>query len=329
MRRSIFAGGCVAAVVASIMLIPTLTSARPVHKNVSLSLVAYSTPAQAYADIIPAFNRTKAGKGVSVTTSYGPSGSQSKLVAQGLSADEVNFSYSPDIQALVPLKIVPASWDQNQYHGNVSESVVAFGVRPGNPKHIHKWSDLLKKGLQVLTPNPVTSGGARWNIMAAYGAQIKAHKSKSQAIAYLKKLHAHMSVQDASARLELTTFLSGKGDVMIDYENDIMQGAHQNPGKIKLVVPSSSLLIENPASWTLNGHARKQAKAFNSFLYSSTAQKLWGKNYFWPVVKSVAKKFKFAKPKQLFNIRQIGGWPKLNPEFFGVNGIFTKIEQGR
>jgi sulfate transport system substrate-binding protein len=296
---------------------------------VTLALVAYSTPAQAFADIIPAFKKTKAGKGVNFNTSYGPSGSQSKLVAEGLSADEVNFSFSPDIQSLVPLKIVPASWDQNQYHGNVSQSVVAFGVRPGNPKHIHNWSDLVKKGIQVLTPNPVTSGGARWNIVAAYGAQIQAHKSKSQAVAYLRKLHSNMSVQDTSARLELTTFLSGKGDVMIDYENDIMQGAHLNPGKIKLVVPSSSLLIENPASWTLTSRARTQAKAFNSFLYSSTAQALWAKHYFWPVVKSVAKKYKFAKPKQLFNIRQIGGWPKLNPEFFGVNGIFTKIEQGR
>jgi sulfate transport system substrate-binding protein len=329
MRRSILAGGCVAAMVASTILTPILTSAKPAQKNVTLNLVAYSTPALAYADIIPAFKKTKAGKGVGINASYGPSGSQSKLVAQGLPADEVNFSYSPDIQNLVSPKIVPASWAQNQYHGNVTYTVVAFGVRRGNPKHIHTWSDLLKKGVQVLTPNPITSGGARWNVLAAYGSQIIAHKSKKQAVSYLQKLFKNVTVQDSSGRNSLNTFLSGKGDVMISYENEVLQGIHTNPGKISLAVPSPSLLIENPASWTITSKNRTQAKAFNNFLWSTTAQTLWGKHYFWPVVSSVAKKFKFAKPKTLFNIRQLGGWPKLVPEFFGPNGIVTKIEQGR
>lgn len=251
-------------------------------------------------------------------------------MANGLPADVVNFSYAPNIQSLVADKLVPKSWDQNQYHGNITDSVVAFGVRPGNPKHIKTWADLTKKGVQVLTPNPQASGGAKWNLLAAYGAQIFTGHSKSQGINYLKRLFKNITVQDTSASHELTTFLNGTGDVMLGYEDDMMTAASKYPGKIRIVVPPQSLLIENPVSWTLApaSHDKSLAQRFVSFLYSTQAQIIWAQHNYWPVVAKVAKKYRFPKPKKLFTIRQMGGWPKLDPEFFGPTGIVTKIENG-
>src|SRR5213082_3499861 len=162
--------------------------------STSLSLVAYSTPKDAYAKIIPAFQGSAAGKDVSINQSYGASGDQARAVAAGLSADVVALSLAPDVSTLVKKGIVPSNWNQNRYHGMVTDSVVVFVVRNGNPKHIHTWSDLTKKGVQVVTPNPFTSGGARWNVMAAYGAQRAQGRTDAQAIAYLKKLFKNVSV---------------------------------------------------------------------------------------------------------------------------------------
>src|SRR4051812_43555087 len=154
-----------------------------------LSLVAYSTPQEAYQELIPAFQKTAAGKGVSFTESYGASGDQSRAVASGLPADIVALSLAPDVDKLVEPGIVDANWAQTTGHdGFVTDSVVVFVVRKGNPKHIKTWDDLVKPGVQVLTPNPFTSGGAKWNLMAAYGAQIKQGKTPDEALAYLKSL---------------------------------------------------------------------------------------------------------------------------------------------
>ncbi len=140
----------------------------------NLTLVAYSTPRSAYAQLIPAFQGTSGGKDVSFTQSYGASGDQSRAVLNGLDADVVMFSLYPDLQRLVKPGIVAASWNKDRYHGMVTDSVVVLSVRPGNPKHIKGWNDLIKPGVDVITPNPFISGGARWNVMAAYGAQLKA-----------------------------------------------------------------------------------------------------------------------------------------------------------
>src|SRR3954447_17233465 len=161
-----------------------------------LSLVAYSTPKEAYAALIPAFNKTSEGKGVSFSQSYGASGDQSRAVDGGLPADVVEFSLEPDVTRLVDSGLVDASWNQNQYKGMVTNSVVVLAVRKGNPKGIKGWDDLTKPGVQVITPNPFTSGGARWNVMAAYGAQIKQGRGKDDAIGYLKSLFKNVSVQD-------------------------------------------------------------------------------------------------------------------------------------
>src|SRR5437588_12508830 len=163
----------------------------------SLALVAYSTPKGAYEKLIPAFQATPAGKGVSFSQSYGGSGEQSRAVTNGQHADVVNFSLEPDVERLVKAGLVSPSWNQNATHGFVTNSVVVIITRKGNPKHVTTWPDLLKPGVQVVTPNPFTSGGARWNIMAAYGAQLKEGKTPVQAQAYLTQLFHQVVSQDS------------------------------------------------------------------------------------------------------------------------------------
>src|SRR5690242_5737967 len=153
------------------------SAAAAATSGTNLALVAYSTPKTAYSQLIPAFQKTSAGKDVSFTQSYGPSGTQSQLVLRGLRADVLMFSLYPDMQRLVSGGVVASNWNKDKYKGMVTDSVVVLSVRPGNPKHIEGWNDLTKPGVEVITPNPFISGGARWNVMAAYGAQLKAGKS--------------------------------------------------------------------------------------------------------------------------------------------------------
>src|SRR2546426_9099981 len=191
-------------------------------RETKLTLVAYSTPKEAYAQLIPAFQKTAAGNGVTFSQSYGASGEQSRAVAAGLNADLVAFSLEPDITSLVQKKLVPQSWNKDKWHGMVTRSVVVFVVRDGNPKKLKTWNDLLKPGVQIVTPNPFTSGGARWNVMAAYGGALRAGKSPKQAIDYLGKLWKHVVAQPTSAREGLQTFLSGRGDVFLAYEKEAL-----------------------------------------------------------------------------------------------------------
>src|SRR3954454_10634937 len=174
-----------------------------------LNLVAYSTPKEAYAALIPAFNKTQAGQGVSFTQSFGPSGDQARAVQSGLPADDVALSLAPDVGKLVDAKKVAPDWDQDAAKGFVTNSVVVLAVRKGNPKNIKTWDDLVKPGVQVIEANPFASGGARWNVMAAYGAQLAQGKSDAEAQAYLGKLFHNVPVQDKSARDSLQTFTSG------------------------------------------------------------------------------------------------------------------------
>jgi sulfate transport system substrate-binding protein len=210
----------------------------------------------------------------------------------------------------------------------VTDSVTTFVVRKGNPKNIHTWADLLKPGVQVLTPNPFTSGGARWNIMAAYGAQLKQGKTPDQALAYLKELFTkHVPVQDKSARDALQTFTGGKGDVLLSYENEAIT-AQQKGEKVDYVTPDQTILIENPVAVTTK--AKPEAKKFLDYLWSPAAQTIFAKHGYRPVVPSVAKKFtsQFPKPKTLFTIDDLGGWDKVMTDFFDPeNGSVAKIEE--
>ena len=293
-----------------------------------LSLVAYSTPQVVYDQVIPAFEKTPQGKDVSFTQSYGASGDQSRAVEAGQKADVVAFSLAPDIDRLVDAGLVAQDWAANKHNGFVSNSVVSFVVRKGNPKNIHSWADLLKPGVKVLTPNPFTSGGAKWNLMAAYGAKLKLGQSKAQALDYIRKLLTeHVSVQDKSGRESLQTFLNGNGDVSISYENEAIT-AQQKDADVDYVIPDQTILIQNPVAVTKS--AKPQASAFVKYLWSTPAQKAFASHGYRPVEKSVAQESasKFPTPKQLFTIDDLGGWSKVNDEFFDpTSGSVAKIEQ--
>ena len=293
-----------------------------------LSLVAYSTPQVVYDELQPKFAATGAGEGTSFSSSYGASGDQSRAVESGLPADVVAFSLAPDVTRLVKANLVSSDWTSEPHKGMVTDSVTTFVVRKGNPKNIHTWADLLKPGVQVLTPNPFTSGGARWNIMAAYGAQLKQGKTPDQALAYLKELFTkHVPVQDKSARDALQTFTGGKGDVLLSYENEAIT-AQQKGEKVDYVTPDQTILIENPVAVTTK--AKPEAKKFLDYLWSPAAQTIFAKHGYRPVVPSVAKKFtsQFPKPKTLFTIDDLGGWDKVMTDFFDPeNGSVAKIEE--
>jgi sulfate/thiosulfate transport system substrate-binding protein len=291
-----------------------------------LSLVAYSTPQEAYDQLIPAFQKTTAGKGVTFSQSYGASGDQSRAVANGLPADVVEFSLQPDVTKLVDAGLVSSSWNQDQWHGFVTDSVVALVVRKGNPKNIHTWADLVKPGVQVIEPNPFSSGGARWNVMAAYGAQIKQGKTPAQALAYLTQFFKHVVVQDKSARDALQTFTSGKGDVLVSYENEAIT-AQQKGKAVDYVIPDQTILIQNPIAVTKD--AKGSARAFVSFLHTPAAQKIFAAKGYRPVDPELVNKSRFPTPSGLFTIDQFGGWAKVMKDFFDPDsGSVAKIEQG-
>jgi len=292
-----------------------------------LTLVAYSTPEEAYKELIPAFNKTSEGKGVGFSQSYAASGEQSRAVEGGLPADVVEFSLEPDMTRLVDAGLVDKGWNQNEYNGNVTNSVVVLMVRKGNPKNIQDWDDIVTGDVDVLEPNPFTSGGAKWNIMAAYGAQLEKGRSPQEAQQYIADLFKNVSVLDKSARESLATFSSGKGDVLLGYENEAIL-AKQKGEELDYVVPDQTILIENPVAATSEAKDPKLAQAFVDFLYTPEAQKIFvGKGY-RPVVKDTPGADKFPEPSGLFDITKFGGWDKVNTEFFDPeNGVVAKIFQ--
>ena len=294
-----------------------------------VTLVAYSTPAKAYAALIDGFGATPAGAGVAFETSFGASGDQSRAVAAGLPADYVAFSLSPDIDRLVAAGIVAPDWNTDPYKGNVTDSVVVLVTRPGNPKGIKGWDDLIRPDVSVITPNPFTSGGARWNIMAAYGAQIKAGKTPDEATQYLKDLFARVAVQDKSARDALQTFVSGQGDVMIAYENEAITAINADQ-PVEYIVPDATILIENPAAVTVKGgDAAVPAKAFLDYVHSTEGQTTFGQQGYRPVDPAVLATFtNFPTPSQLFTIDDLGGWTDVTKTFFDKDtGIVAGIER--
>jgi sulfate/thiosulfate-binding protein len=292
-----------------------------------LSLVAYSTPKEAYAALIPAFDKTAAGKGVSFTQSFGPSGDQQRAVESGLPSDVVALSLAPDVDKLVKAGKVAPNWASGPDKGFVTNSVVVFAVRKGNPKNIKSWDDLTKPGVQVIEPNPFASGGARWNVMAAYGAQLAQGKTPAQATAYLTKLFHNVPVQDKSARDAMTTFTSGKGDVLLAYENEAI-AAKQAGQDIDYVVPDQTILIQNPIAITKATKDPTKAKAFIAFLRSKQGQEIFASKGYRPVDQSLVDKSKFPTPSGLFTIDKLGGWKTVNDKFFDPDkGIVAGIEK--
>jgi sulfate transport system substrate-binding protein len=291
-----------------------------------LALVAYSTPKEAYEGIIPAFQKTPAGKGVSLSQSYGASGDQARAVIAGLPTDIVALSLEPDVTKLVKEKLVAPGWNTTATKGIVTHSVVVIGVRPGNPKNIKGWDDLVKPGVEVLTPNPFTSGGARWNIMAAYGAQIEQGRTEDQAVDYLGRLFKNVVVQDKAARDSLQSFTSGKGDAIISYENEAIT-AQQKGEKLDYVIPDETILIENPIAATTD--AGTNAKAFIDFATSEPAQKIFAAKGYRSIIPALVDKQTYPEPKKLFDITKFGGWDPVMKKFFDpADSVMQKIEAG-
>jgi sulfate transport system substrate-binding protein len=289
-----------------------------------LSLVAYSTPKEAYEAIIPAFEKTAAGDGTSFTPSYGNSGDQARAVIAGLPTDVVALSLEPDITKLVKDHLVAPGWKSTPTKGIVTRSVVALAVRRGNPKHIKGWADLVKPGIEVLTPNPFTSGGARWNVMAAYGAQIEQDRSEAQATDYLQRLFKNVVVQDKSAREALQSFTSGKGDVLISYENEAIT-AQQKGEKLDYVVPDETILIENPIAATAK--AGPKAQAFVDYATSAPAQRIFAAKGYRSVIPSLVDKRTYPDPPKEFDITKFGGWDAVMTKFFDPkDSVMQKIE---
>ena len=295
-----------------------------------LSLIAYSTPQVVYDEVIPQFQKTQAGNGVTFKESFGASGDQSRAVEAGLSADVVTFSLAPDMDRLVKAGLVANDWANTPTKGLVSKSVVSLIVRKGNPKNIHTWDDLLKPGVKVLTPNPFTSGAAKWNIMAAYGAKSGGGENAQAGLDYLRQLITkHVVVQDKSGREALQNFTSGTGDVLISYENEAIT-AQKKGQKVDYVIPDQTISIENPIAVVSKSSHTQQAKAFVDFALSAPAQQVFADWGYRPVDQAVFEKnkAKFPTPKGLFTIQDLGGWSKVNDEFFDPDkGSVAKIEQ--
>jgi sulfate/thiosulfate-binding protein len=292
-----------------------------------LSLVAYSTPKEAYEGIIPAFAKTPRGQGVTFSQSYGASGDQAKAIIAGLPTDVAALSLEPDITKLVKENLVASDWQSaTPTKGIVTHSVVVIAVRKGNPKNIKGWADLVKPGIEVVTPNPFTSGGARWNIMAAYGAQIEQGKSEAQAEAYLGQLFKHVPVQAKAARDALQAFTGGKGDALISYENEAIT-AQQKGEELDYVIPDETILIENPIAVTTK--AGPKAKAFVDYAISEPAQKIYAAKGYRPVIDSLRDKATYPDPKDQFDITKFGGWDAVMKKFFDPkDSVMQKIEAG-
>jgi sulfate/thiosulfate transport system substrate-binding protein len=295
----------------------------------SVSLVAYSTPQVVYDEIIPAFTRTAAGKGVAFKSSFGASGDQSRAVAAGQKADVVSFSVEPDMTRLVKAGIVAPTWKDTPTHGLVSTSAVSFIVRKGNPKHIRTWADLLRPGIRVLTPNPFTSGAAKWNLLAAYGQAADGGKDPRKGLAYVRELLTkHVVVQDKSGREALQDFTSGTGDVLLSYEYEATT-AQKKGQDVDFVTPDDTIRIDIDIATTKTAPAK--AQAFLDYVLSKPGQERFASWGYRPVDPAVlaADKARFPDPPGLFTIGDLGGWAKVDDELFDPDrGSIAKIESG-
>jgi sulfate/thiosulfate-binding protein len=299
-----------------------------------VSIVAYSVPKPAYDALEGAFAKTDAGKGVQFAASYGASGDQSRAVSNGQKADYVAFSIQPDLTKLVPA-FVADDWNSGPTKGLVSDSVVVIAVRKGNPKGIKGWDDLIKPGVKIVSPDPGSSGSAKWNLLAAYAHGLLNGGNDASAQAYLKKFAANLVSKPESGSKATQTFLSGTGDVLISYENEAI-GAKQKKQDLDYVVPDDTVLIENPAAVTKK--APQAAKDFLSYVQSAAGQEVFASKGYRPVLAGVSVTTvdgandpanPFPVPKTLKTIAELGGWSQVNTKYFDkTNGIITKILAG-
>ena len=291
-----------------------------------LDVVGYSTPESVYQEALePAFEKTSQGKGVSFSNSFGASGDQSRAVAAGQPASVVHFAQAGDMERLVEEGQVDKSWDKQPYGGIAQDSVVVITVRKGNPKGIHTLDDLLTKDVGIVTPNPFSSGAARWNIMAVYGTEVNEGKSPAEALEAVKTVLEKTVAQPGSARDSLAAFTQGQGDVLLGYENEAIK-AEKEGEEVEYVVPPSTIQIETPIAVTKEA-PEPAAQDFLKYIWSNAGQKIWAENGYRPVNPKLVDPKQFPTPKELFKISQFGGWGKVNDEFFDEeSGSVAKIE---
>src|SRR5690349_15483073 len=293
-----------------------------------LSLVAYAVPKVGFDKVIPAFDATPEGKGITFSQSYGASGDQSRKVEAGLPTDVVNFSVEPDVTRLVKAGLVDKNWNENEHKGIPFGSVVTIVTRKGNPENIKTWDDLLKPGVEVVTPNPFSSGSAKWNLLAPYAEKSNGGQDPKAGLAYLEKLIGeHIKVQPKSGREATETFLQGTGDVLLSYENEALF-AERNGEDVEHTNPPVTFKIENPVAVLKDSKNKEAAQAFVDFLYTPEGQEKWAEAGFRPVDPDVAAKHasEFPEPEKLWTIDDLGGWGKVNDELFDPEkGSVAKI----
>ena len=300
----------------------------PANAHTSLTLVAYSAPEPGWSKVIPAFNASDEGKGVQVVTSYGASGDQSRGVAEGKPADLVNFSVEPDVTRLVKAGKVSKDWNADATKGIPFGSVVTLVVRKGNPKNIKDWDDLLRPGIEVITPSPLSSGSAKWNLLAPYAVKSEGGTNGQAGIDFIHKLVSdHVKLRPGSGREATDVFVQGSGDVLISYENEAI--ATERAGKpVEHVIPPQTFKIENPLAVVNASQHLDAAVAFKNFQYTAAAQKVWAQAGFRPVDPAVAADFRdqYPAPAKLWTIADLGGWGTADPQLFDKNtGSITKI----
>ena len=296
-------------------------------KDVTLNLVAYSTPRPVLTKLIDEFRKTPQGSGVTIRASYGPSSAQGQAVANGLPADGVILNTGNDINNLVDKGLINKNWDKQSYNGVVWNSVVVFGLRDGNPKKVKGWNDLLKPGVGVVTVNPFTGGIAKWNILAAYVAQRRLGKTDKQAIAYLQKFYkSNVVSQDSSGSNATNTFLSGKGDVLLTFESEAING------KIPYVIPRQTMLIDVYIAGLQSSQHKDEWNAFSRFLKTYPAQKILADSGYRPVNKQAlseaGNKFPVRPGQTTITNKLLGGWRAVDKKWFDPNkSVMQQIEQ--
>ena len=304
-----------------------------------LMLAIYSVPKEAYEQkLIPGFKqqwKQRTGQDIRVRSSYGASGAQARAVIGGFEADIAALSVEGDVDQIAKAGLITHDWRKGTDRGNVSASVVAFGVRKGNPKAIKTWEDLAKPGVEVLYPNPKTSGGAMWDIIAIYGAGLtladpKQGPAEAQAAALLKRIQKNVKVMDKSGRESVTTFERGVGDVIVTYENELLPRI-KSGRPMDLVIPAETVLIENPAALVdrnVDKHrVRDIAEAFVAYLHSEDAQRAFADYDFrtvTPVTAGSQPAKTFPQPSHLFTIAELGGWEKVGSLLFSPQGFWTR-----
>jgi sulfate transport system substrate-binding protein len=338
-------------------------SAQDAPAPVTITLAGYAVPREAYGDIIPLFQaywQEQTGQQVIVLESYQASGAQSRAVAGGFEADVVALSIEPDITRLVEAGLVSEDWkDDNPYQGFVSNSLVILAVRPDNPRNIADWVDLAQEDVEIITPDPATSGGAQWNILGAYGAALRGYvpgyEGEEGATEFLRTVAANIAVLDRDGRESFLTFERGIGDVAITYENEVYAGLLAG-SEYNIIYPTSTILIENPVA-VVDGYVdthgtREVAEAFVAFLWSPDAQRVFANHGFRPVNPVVSAELGVPAPYEAtaeapaepapstiehnplivfpavedqFTVDDLGGWAEVRSTIFGDEGLFTQI----